>query len=127
MEKLIKISFVMRMALFLLHFYFLFASLYCIMSLKVLGPIFLIIYILYIARMLVELMSKEKKYRSDLVYNVMQCGLMFYIIVIGFRINYSRIYVTSLTMNYFNINYGILCVLILFVLIYSMFELRKNR
>ena len=127
MKNLEKISFIVRMIFFLLHFYFVFAMLYCILPLKYLGYIFIIFYLLYVVKEIIELVSKKKIYREDFIYNFMQIGLMFYLIVFSVRLNISKIFVNAETLQYFRINYLIILVLIIFTLLYSFIELRTNK
>ena len=127
MKNLEKISFIVRMIFFLLHFYFVFAMLYCILPLKYLGYIFIIFYLLYVVKEIIELVSKKKIYREDFIYNFMQIGLMFYLIVFSVRLNISKIFVNAESLQYYRINYLIILVLIIFTLLYSFIELRTNK
>ena len=72
-----------------------------------------------------EILSKKNYYRGDALYNLMQVGLMFYLMLFSFRVNYSKIYVNSVSLQYFNINYIILSILFLVILLYSFIELRN--
>ena len=125
MEKFVKICYIAKIILFFLHFYFLFASLYCIMAIKYLGIVFILLYIIFVIKILLEMLSKKKQYKEDFAYNIMQCGFLFYIMTIAFRINYSKIYVTNNTLTYFYVNYGILSILVLFILAYGMIEFKN--
>ena len=127
MKNLEKISFIVRMIFFVLHFYFVFAMLYCILPLKYLGYVFIIFYLIYVVKEIIELVSKKKIYREDFIYNFMQIGLMFYLIIFSVRLNISKIFVNAETLQYFRINYSIILVLIIFTLLYSFIELRTNK
>ena len=126
LNKITKICYHLRLILFILQFPFVFASLYCIMSLSYMKYIFLTIYFIYSIIMILELLSKKEKYRMDLICNIMHIGVTFYLMILAFRINYSKIYVTNFTLNYFNINYGVISILIVFILTYTFFELRNE-
>lgn len=69
-------------------------------------------------------MSKKDIYKDDIIYNLMQIGLSLYILVMFYRINYSAAVVVKETMHYFMINYGIMSILMIFIILYSFIELR---
>lgn len=126
LNKITKFSYIIRIILFILHFYFLYASLYCILSMTFMKYIFLILYSIYIVINIMQILSKKQKYQNDLINNFMHCGIMLYVMILSFRMNFSKIYVTNLTVNYFNINYCVLSILIVFTLIYSFTAVNDN-
>ncbi len=127
MKKVANIVYYIKMFLFIIHFYFVFAMLHNILDVKIYGLIFLIFYFLYIFKVIIELLSKKKRFKNDFVYNLMQLGLIFYILVICIRTNIAGMYVTKNTLPYFQINYSILSVLILFIFIYSYIEFNVDK
>ncbi len=120
MKKITNISYYLKVFFFIIHFYFVFIMLHNILDVRIFGLIFLLFYIIYVMKFIIELLSKKRRYRTDFIYNLMQIGLMFYLIVISFRTVSSNVYVTRNTINYFQINYCILSALILFIILYSI-------
>ena len=90
------------------------------MDTKICGYIFLIIYFVYVIKNIIELLAKKKRYRNDLIYNLMQIGLIGYLIFFSLSSVINKVYVTKITYSYFRNNYIILSVLILFILIYNI-------
>ena len=127
MKKIIKISYIIRIILFLIHFYFIFIMLDQILDTKYFGPIFLVAYLGYTVWVLFELISKKKKYKSDLVYNIMQIGLYAYLMVLSIRVSIYNVYVEENTHAYFITNYVILTILLIFICIYSYVEFKNMK
>ena len=123
MEKAI---YSLKTVLFLIQFYVVFWMIEIVLQIGIVGYLFLFMYSLYIIKILFEMLSKKMKYKNDIVYNLMQIGLIFYISVITFKSYYMKMTVIDSTVSYFTINYIIVSLLILFILIYSFSEL-KNR
>ena len=123
MEKAI---YSLKTVLFLIQFYVVFWMIEIVLQIGIVGYLFLFMYSLYIIKILFEMLSKKMKYKNDIVYNLMQIGLIFYISVITFKSYYMKMTVIDSTISYFTINYIIVSLLILFILIYSFSEL-KNR
>ncbi len=127
MEKRNKNIYAIRLILFIIQFYLVFILIPNILSVGLFGYIFLIIYFFYNVMILRELLTKKKKYRYDLIYNFMQIGFIFYLIIINFKIYYDHLYVIKQTLGYFNVNYIIMTLLLIFIIIYSLFELRLRK
>ena len=127
MKKLARVIYYIKLILYIIHFYFVFLMLHNILDTKIYGLIFLIIYIIFAIKVLIELLSKKDQYKNDLVYNIMHIGVYFYLLIVSVKTYISKIYVTRLTLNYFKINYIILSVLILFIFIYSYLEFRSSK
>ncbi len=127
MKKLARVIYYIKLILYIIHFYFVFLMLHNILDTKIYGLIFLIIYIIFAIKVLIELLSKKDRYKNDLVYNIMHIGVYFYLLIVSVKTYISKIYVTRLTLNYFKINYIILSVLILFIFIYSCLEFRSSK
>ena len=127
MKKLIKISYFLRITLLFIQFYFVFNMIGTILDTKYVGVIFILLYLFYVLVFLSEIMSKKKKYQKDLVYNCMQIGLYLYLIVLSIKINYYNVYVNNSNNVYFFVNYGILCILIIFIIIYSLIEFKGQK
>ena len=120
MKKLSKFIYIIKLSLFIVNFFFLFTMLHNILDTKIFGIIFIIMYIIYSFRIIIELLSKKDRYKNDIIYNFMQIGLIAYIIIVSIKCIISKLYVTNYTLVYFRINYTILSVLILFILIYNL-------
>ncbi len=126
MKKLVKISYNLKIIFFIIHFYFVFILIDSILNTKYVGPIFLIIYLLFVMINLKEMLSKKKRYKNDLIYNTMQIGLYLYLIIFSLRVNINQLFVNINTNTYFLINYIILSLLLLFIFIYNKVEFNKN-
>lgn len=120
MKKITSISYYFKMFFFIIHFYFVFIMLHNILDVQIYGLIFLIFYLGYVLKFIYELLSKKKRFKTDFVYNLMQIGLMFYLMLISLKTVYGNIFVTKNTLFYFRINYCILSALILFIILYSI-------
>ncbi len=127
MKKLNKIMYGLRIFSFIIQFYLVFILLPSILLVGLLGYILLVIYICYNILIITELLSKKKKYKCDLIYDFMQIGFVFYLMVINYKIYSDHIYVIKNTLAYFRINYGIMSLLLIFIIIYSMLELRLRK
>ena len=126
MKKISKITYIIRMFLFIINFYFVFIMLKNILDTKVFGIIFIVLYMFLIIKVILELFNKKDIYEEDFIYNIMQTGVYIYIIVMSMKIIVYNIYVTKITYNYFKTNYLILSLLIVFVLIYSYIEFKSS-
>ena len=122
-----KVLYIIRIILFLLQFYLVFSMLNNILQIGLVGYIFMLLYFIYIIKIITELLSKKKSYQKDFVYNFMQIGFAFYLLVIFLKVYFEKIVVIGSTMGYFNINYIILSLLMTFILIYSILELQNNK
>ena len=127
MTKLTKMFYYTRMTLFIIHFYFIFVILNSILDTELFGYIFLFIYTFYIIKVIIELLSKKDRYKNNLIYNIMNIGLLCYILIISIKISVNSLYVTKITYNYFKNNFAFLSLLIIFILVYSFVELRNNK
>ena len=126
MKKISKITYIIRMFLFIINFYFVFIMLKNILDTKVFGIIFIVLYMFLIIKVILELFNKKDIYKEDFIYNIMQTGVYIYIIVMSMKIIVYNIYVTKITYNYFKTNYLILSLLIVFVLVYSYIEFKSS-
>lgn len=127
MKTIAKIIYYIKLILFVIHFYFVFLMLHNILDTKIYGIIFLVLYLLFAFKVLTELLSKKDRYKNDLIYNIMQIGVYFYLLIVSIKTYFAKIYVTRATLSYFKINYVILCVLIIFIFIYSYLEFRSSK
>lgn len=127
MKKLNKIMYGLRIFCFVIQFYLVFSLLSSILLTGLLGYILLAVYIFYDILIITELLSKKKKYKCDFIYDFMQIGFVFYLMVINYKVYSDHIYVIKNTLAYFRINYGIMCLLLIFIIVYSMFEMRLRK
>ncbi len=127
MKTLTKISYIVKLVLFIIHFYFVFLMLHNILDTKLYGVIFLVTYMAFIIKELEELFSKKDRFKNDLVYNVMQIGVYLYLVIVSLKTYMAKIYVTRVTLNYFKTNYIILSILILFIFAYSYLEFKSSK
>lgn len=127
MKRFTKIVYFIKMLLFVTHFYFVFMMLHNILDTKIYGVIFIVLYIAFIIKIIIELLSKRDRYKNDFIYNIMQIGIYFYLLIISIKTNISKIYVTRLTLGYFKINYIILSILIIFIFLYSYLEFKPSK
>ena len=119
MKKFSKIIYIIKLFLFIINFYFIFTMLHNILDTKIYGLVFIIIYLIYVIKVILEMLSKKDRYKNDVIYNFMQIGLIAYIMIISTRCLLVKMYVTRFTLPYFRINYIILSILIVFILIYN--------
>lgn len=127
MKKFSKIIYWIKVFLFMINFYFIFTMLHNILDTKIYGLIFIIIYLIYVIKVILEMLSKKERYQNDFIYNLMQIGLIVYIMVISIRCSIVKMYVTRFSLPYFRINYIILSVLIIFILIYNFVGLNETK
>ena len=127
MKKISIIMYELRIVCFIIQFYLIFLLLPSILSVGLLGYLLIITYIFYDLLIIMELISKKKKYKYDVIYDFMQIGFVFYLFVINFKIYYDHIYVIKNTLSYFRVNYGIMILLLLFIISYSLCELRLRK
>jgi hypothetical protein len=98
-----------------------------ILDTKVFGYLFLLIYAIYIIKSIIELLSGKKRYKNDTIYNLMQIGVLVYIIFLAIKVTVNGMYVTEITYPYFRSNCQIISVLIIFILIYGIIELKNKK
>ena len=122
-----KILYILRIILFLFHFFFLYSIISTLLQVKPLIYLFLILHFIFVINTIIEMLSKKKSYQQDYVYNLMQIGVYFYIGIIFYRVYFTHIFYMRETIKYFNINFCILCFLIIFLLLYSHYELKERR
>ena len=128
MRKLFKkILYVLRIICFILHFFFLYDIINTLLQIRPLIYLFLILHFIFCINTLREMLSKKKSYQLDFVYNLMQIGVYFYIWIIFYRVHFSHVFYMKETITYFNINFGILSFLFIFLLLYSHYELKEQR
>lgn len=127
MKKVNKILYGLRIFNFIVQFYLVFLLLPSMLSVGIFGYILIVLYIIYILMIIKELVSKKKKYKYDTIYDFMQIGFVFYLLVINYKIQHDHIYVIRNTLSYFRINYGIMSLLLIFIMVYSLFELRTRK
>ncbi len=127
MKKLFKkIFYYLRIIFFFLHFFFLFNITSTLLQIRPLIYLFLLLHFIFCINVIWEMLSKKKIYQEDFVYNLMQIGVYIYFFTIYYRVHYFNVFYMKDTVIYFNINFGILCFLLTFLIFYSNFEL-KNR
>ncbi len=122
-----KVIFIIRMVFFILQFYGIYLSLNVILQVKIVGYVFLCLYLIYSIKIILEWLSKNDIYKEDLIYNFMQVGMHFYMFILIYRIWREYMVVMTSTMKYFQINYTIMSILLIFILIYSFLELDKRK
>ncbi len=127
MKKLARIIYYIKLILFVIHFYFVFLMLHNILDTKIYGLIFLVFYLIFAIKVLIELLSKKDRYKNDLIYNIMQIGVYFYLMIVSIKTYIAKIYVTRMSLGYFRINYLILTVLIIFIFVYSYLEFKSSK
>ena len=127
MKNLSKKIYIVRIINFIIQFYLMFILLPKIFPVGIIGYILIIVYILYDLMVIREIVSKQKKYKYDFIYDFMQIGFVFYLGMINFKIYYDHIYVVKNTLMYFKVNYIIMTLLLVFIILYSFFELRLRK
>ncbi len=125
MHKISKIIYNLKNLFFLCHFYFIFMLLPNIIQTGIIGYLFLIIYFVYIIKIIYEMMHKFKQ--QDKIYNLMQIGMLLYIIIFSLKISLDDIYVTGTTLEYLIVNYVVIGLLIIFILLYAFLDGKKRK
>lgn len=130
MKNMPKIIYYIKLVLFIINFYFIFTMLHNILDTKIFGIIFIIIYLFYVVKIILEMLSKKERFKKDIVYNLMQIGLIVYIMIISIRSMIFKMYVTRFTLPYFRMNYIVLSILIIFILLYNfvgLSDIKRNK
>ena len=127
MRSISKIVYIIKMILFVLHFYFVFLMLHNILDTGLFGIIFIVIYLLFVLKTVIELLSKKDRYKNDIIYNVMNIGVYLYLLVVSIKTYISKIYVTRMSLSYFKTNYIILSILIIFIFVYNYLEFKSSK
>ncbi len=126
MKKLANVVYAVKILLFVSHFYLVYVMLHNIIDTGIPGIIFLTLYIIFAVKVFFEVLSQNKKYKEDIIYNTMQIGFLIYMFVISLKTNAASVYVTRITLSYFKINYLILSALIVFILLYNMLDNKSS-
>ena len=119
MKKIPMILYYSKIILLISSFYFIFIMLHNFLDTGIYGYIFIIAYLVYVFKLVIELFSRKKDYKEDVIYNFMQIGFIVYILVVTIRCYIVKLYVTNFTFSYFRMNYIILTILVMFILAYS--------
>ena len=127
MKKISKIIYYIKLFLFIINFYFIFVMIHNILDTKIYGIIFIIFYLIYTVKILLEILSKKDRYKNDFIYNSMQIGLIAYIMIISIRCLIEKTYVTRFSYPFFKINFIILTILIIFILLYNYVGLNEQK
>jgi hypothetical protein len=90
------------------------------------GYLFVLVYFLYSTIITIQLLRTQKE-SYDIIYSIMQLSYFIYIIVFFFRIRISNVFVGVETIPYFKLNFGVLCLLLAFILLYSFIELKFEK
>ena len=127
MKRLKNLAYYIRILFFILQFVFLFLIEETLLQVRPLVYLFLFVYTLFVIKILVELLSKKKNYREDTIYNIMQIGLFIYIFILFYYVYIKHIIVRISTMSYFNTNLIIMCILMIFIVLYSCTEVNRKK
>lgn len=124
MKELSRIIYKIRIILFVIHLLMLYMMIDNIIYIKMFGYLFLLLDIIYVIRVIIELLSKKSLYKKDIYYNIMQIGLYTYIGVLWYRLTFGSAFSKELLL-YLKTNYIILSILFLFLFIYSTTLIEK--
>jgi len=126
MKKFANVIYYIKIILFIAHFYLVFAMLNNILDTKIYGIIFILFYLVFVIKVLMEVLSQNKKYKNDIIYNIMQIGFIAYLIIMSIKTSLVGVYVTRISVAYFRINYVILSGLVVFILLYNVLENKSS-
>lgn len=126
-KKFVKLSYFLRLILFLCHPLILFSILNSIIRVGIIGYIFLSIDIIYIIKIISELFSKDKCYKDDVYYNIMQIGLFIYMIIFWIKVKFDNMIFIPGFLVYLKNNYVLLSLLMLFLIFYTKFVVNKKK
>ena len=126
MKKFANVIYYIKIILFIAHFYLVFAMLNNILDTKIYGIIFILFYLVFVIKVLMEVLSQNKKHKNDIIYNIMQIGFIAYLIIMSIKTSLVGVYVTRISVAYFRINYVILSGLVVFILLYNVLENKSS-
>ena len=125
MKKAKKVIYILRIIGFIIQFYLAFMIIDAMIHTGFFGYLFIAIFLFYNITMIVQLLNIKEEKEEDVIYNIMQLGYFLYIFVFFFRIRISHVFVGSETIGYFNLNFGILSLLLVFIILYNFIELKN--
>jgi len=121
-----KVFYGLRILLFIIHLIMNFMLLSNIIRLGVLGYLFLFLDCVYVINIISELLSQKEHYKNDIYYNIMQIGIFIYISIIWLKLSFNNNFVYLELLDYLNVNYIVLSILMLFLISYSLIVFNKK-
>lgn len=125
MERIKKILYILRVISFVMQFYLVYMIIDAIIHTGFLGYLFIVLFFFYNISMIVQLLNSKEEKKYDLIYNIMQLGYFVYVFFLFYQIRIFCAFVGNTTIGYFNMNFGILCLLLVFILLYDFVELKS--
>ncbi len=83
------------------------------------GILFIFVTFAYYGKLLTEILLKIDLHKYDIAYNIMQIGYTIYLIILTYRIQVNKILPFN-AFTYLKHNLLILCVLLMFIFVYSL-------
>lgn len=114
---LLKFIYFLRFIAFVFHIFVILSMLENIFRVGILGYLFIILDIIFDFRVLYETFKKKENIINDIYYNLMQIGFVTYLSIFAFKLKFNNILLSF--SKYFESNYIIFCILIVFLLVYS--------
>lgn len=116
-----KIVYYLRLILFTIYLICIFLLIEKILSIKIFGPIYLIFSLIYSIFMIISVLSKKEIYINTNSFNLLNIGIyVYYFIVFYFGYTTSRLEVINTSLYYIH-NFSILCILLGFQVIYTVY------
>lgn len=116
-----KIIYYLRFILFIPFLICLFLLIDKIFTMKIYGSIFFIFCLLYSIFIILSILSKKKVFITTISYNILNIGIYFYyFIIFYFTYNLTRLEIIN-NRYYYNNNFILMCILLGFQIIYTIF------
>lgn len=125
-----KILYYLRLILFLTVLIIIFITIKNYIKIGLWGYLFLIMEFIYIIVILLTILSKNKIYQEDLLFNIMHIGTYIYQLILSYKMFTFKI--SSLVLNsyrFYRNNYIILIILLFILMFYTILlykDLLKN-
>lgn len=121
-----KVIYTIRIILFIIHILMLYMIIPNIVNVGLIGHVFIIIEVIYIMKIILELLSKKECYKDEAYYNIMQIGFYSYIVILWSKLYFNNELFTIQFVRYLKNNYIILSILIIFLILYGILGINNG-
>lgn len=116
-----KIIYYLRFILFIPFMICLFLLIDKIFTMKIYGSIFFIFCLLYLIFIILSILSKKKIFKETISYNMLNIGIyIYYFIIFYYTYNLTRLEISNYS-DYYKNNFILMCILLGFQIIYTIF------
>lgn len=113
MPKFSEILYYIKLVIFIISLVVVFLLMRTIFKCGVFGYLFLFMESIYIIANVIMILMKNKRYREDIAFNIMQIGVYTYIVMIFIRSLNFNISTALNNYQFYCVNFIIMCVLII--------------